>query len=629
MSGIAAIIRFDGGPVETGLIEKMTSVMAHRGPDGINHWVKDSVAVGQCMLRTTPESLEEVQPLTNDDESLVLVMDGWLQNWLELRQQLLTRGVHLRTPSDAELVLRAYELWGAECLSHIDGNFAFVIWNSRTQSAFCARDHVGQKQFHYYWDGCTLVVATELCAILELPFVSEVQNEGMIAEFLAGDWYSRNETLWTGIMRLDAAHRMQVTDAGARIEKYWSLPLDFTFSYKRDQDYIEHYRELFSDCVRRASRSHRCVAYEVSGGLDSTGIFCMAAHLRDDGRLPAPSIAGYTFAFNDNSDADEIEYAREVGNHLGIDISEIAPFRPTLSWFEQIAKLERKFPGFPNAAMSVNLHATMAANGSRVVINGEGGDEWMGGYHLYYAEELAAGRWSEVLKCLKRDLAAANLPNVAYWFLRHGLFHLLPTEVQNALRKISSFRPVEPSTMPYWLAPDMQAALDARRQEFTPNAKVCPGRHGQRAMLGNLTNAFFVSALESCEQFGARASLEVRSPMHLRAFIEFASALPERLRLRGNTTKFIHREALSDYLPLMISRRDDKAEFSDAFRGYLDSMADLMTETIPKRRPNWVSARGMAHLYKSYSTHKFMGYGQWELWSIFGCDCVMGAQRPA
>src|SRR5258706_6261824 len=109
MSGIAGIIRFDGAPIEPGLVETMTTAMAHRGPDGIRHWRMDSVALGQCMLRTTPESLEETQPLANEDETLVLVMDGRVDNWEELRREMRGRGVLLRNRSDAELVLRSYE----------------------------------------------------------------------------------------------------------------------------------------------------------------------------------------------------------------------------------------------------------------------------------------------------------------------------------------------------------------------------------------------------------------------------------------------------------------------------------------------------------------------------------------
>ncbi len=114
MSGIAGIIHFDGTPVEVGLVEKMMAAMPYRGPDGIHHWVKGSVAMGQCMLHTTPESLEEKQPLTNEDESLVLVMDGRVDNWEELRKELLGRGVVLRNRSDAELVMLSYETWGED-----------------------------------------------------------------------------------------------------------------------------------------------------------------------------------------------------------------------------------------------------------------------------------------------------------------------------------------------------------------------------------------------------------------------------------------------------------------------------------------------------------------------------------
>ena len=127
MSGIAGIIRFDGTPVAPGLVEKMTAALAYRGPDGIHHWARGSVALGQCMLRTTPESLEETQPLANEDASLVLVMDGRVDNWEELRRELLARGARLRSRADAELVLRAYETWGRECLAHIDGDIALVI----------------------------------------------------------------------------------------------------------------------------------------------------------------------------------------------------------------------------------------------------------------------------------------------------------------------------------------------------------------------------------------------------------------------------------------------------------------------------------------------------------------------
>ena len=150
MSGIAGIIHFDGRPVEPGQVEAMMTAMRYRGPDGINHWRNGNVALGQCMLRTTPESLEEIQPLTNEDESLVLVMDGRVDNWEELRRELLSKGAVLRTRADAELVLRAYEVWGEDCPDRIIGEYVFFIWDARQQRLFAARDAAGTRHFYYH-----------------------------------------------------------------------------------------------------------------------------------------------------------------------------------------------------------------------------------------------------------------------------------------------------------------------------------------------------------------------------------------------------------------------------------------------------------------------------------------------
>ncbi len=393
MSGIAGIIHFDGAPVAPGLVESMTGAMAHRGPDGIDHWAKGSVALGQCMLRTTPESLEEHQPLTNEDESLVLVMDGRVDNWEELRRELLARGAVLRNRSDAELVLRAFETWGRDCLPHIDGDFALVIWDARRREAFCARDRIGNKPFHYHWDGRTFSFASELHAILALPWVREELNEGMVAEFLANEWHSRDETFWQGVLRLVAAHRMVVDARGPRSEQYWEPDLEATMPCTSDDEHAEYYRALFTDVVRRMSRSSQPLACEVSGGLDSSAIFAVAEHLRRQQRLLAPGVDGYTLAFHDDRDANDLPYARAVGEHLGVAIREVAPSRMPLSWYRDWARRYREFPSYPNGVMGLGIREEARRRGSRALLVGVGGDEWLCGSHSYYAEALIAKQW--------------------------------------------------------------------------------------------------------------------------------------------------------------------------------------------------------------------------------------------
>ena len=634
MSGIAAIIRFDGGPVEPGLIEKMTASMSYRGPDGIHHWLQGSSALGQCMLRTTQESLEEAQPLINEDESLVLVMDGWLENWQELRTELLARGTHLRTRADAELVLRAYEIWGRDCLAHLDGDFALVVWDARKRQVFCARDRMGNKPFHYHWDGRRLIVASDLSAILAMPSVQKVPNEGMIAEILAGHWYSRDETLWRGVMRLVAAHHMWVDGDGLRTDRYWSPLLKTPLRYKRDEDYFEHYRDVFADSVRRTSRSHLPVAYEVSGGLDSSAIFCMAEVLRTAGRLPAPAMKGYTWLFEADTDGDEIEYARAVGVHLKQAIQEIEPFRPALSWFASRAREDCDLPPYPNSAMVVSLRKAMVLDGSRVILNGEGGDEWVGGRRLYYAEQLVTRQWTELLQSLREDTAAFGPRQTVKWFVRHGLAHCLPRSIQEFLRRQVSPKGPNNFDSAFWLSANMQTLFGERRANFRHHRGPDEQNPARHSLLMRLNEAFAIHAREQGERTDARMGLEVRGPMYTRQFVELAFATPERLRLRGDSNKYIHTKALQGILPTIIAQRKTKADFSIAFQWQLDKLREVLLEKILHKEDNYLGANeclaasGMAQLYRIYSEQPVDLKPIWELWAIYACNEAL-AGTPA
>ncbi|MDG4549096.1 MAG: asparagine synthase (glutamine-hydrolyzing) [Candidatus Contendobacter sp.] len=623
MSGIAGVIHFDGKPVEPGLIEKMTSAMAHRGPDGIHHWVKGSVALGQCMLRTTPESLEEHQPLTNEDESLVLVMDGRVDNWEELRRELLGRGAVLRDRSDAELVLRAYEIWGHSCLSHIDGDFAMVIWDARRREAFCARDRMGNKPFNYHWNGKTFVFASELHTILALPWVSQILNEGMVAEFLAAEWYSRDETFWQGIMRLVAAHRMVVGASGPCLEQYWEPDLWATLPYTKDEEYIEHYRQLFADTVRRLSRSHKPVAYEVSGGLDSSAVFCMAEHLRRLGRLPAPGIEGYTLAFTDDSEADELEYARLVGKHLDVRIQEVSPAILPLSSYAECARVEREFPGFPNGSMFVDMRRQAASLGIRVMLSGEWGDAWLQGSRVYYAEALACWDLCTLFQSLAIDASLFGKRQTLYWLMRHGLFMILPPTFQELLHQLVRWIRKEGTRDTYWLSSEMQEAIllrrAANRTQYIKRIRTI----GQVELLGFLYQALGIQVMERLERLSSSAGIEIRHPLGTPRFVQYAFSTPERLRLRGDRTKFIHVQAMQGIMPQAILKRKNKAVFDVVFRHHLDKMEKDFTGILPRQRSTWVTSDGMCKLFLVYQSDPHLGWPLWTLWGIFGCNKIL------
>ena len=622
MSAIAGIIHFDGRPVEPGLVEGMTAAMRHRGPDGIAHWRNGSVALGQCMLRTTPESLEESQPLANEDASLVLVMDGRVDNGEELRRELLARGAKLRDRSDAELVLGAFEAWGHDCFERINGDFALAIWNARDRTLFCARDRLGNKPFHYHWDGRTFAFASELKPTLDLPWVTREPNEGMLAEFLAAQWHARDETLWQGIHRLIAAHRMVVTAAGPRTHCYWEPDLWQTLPCREDAEYVEHYRELLFDCVRRSARTLRPLACEVSGGLDSSAVFAVAERLRREGRLPAPAIHGYTLAFGKaDGDANELLHARAVGAHLGTSLHEVSPSLFDLDGFAKLAREQHDFPGFPNAAMFAGIRERAASDGCRVLLTGEGGDEWLCGTPAFYAEQLASRDWRQLRESFRADASDLGRAQAIRRFARHGVFASLPTRWQDRLRGWRQVLRNDRAEQAYWLSPAMRARLEERRASFIrPPARI--HRIGQRALLDSLHDPFSGWAMEQSERLAARIGIEPRHPLRDHRLVQFAFATPERLRLRGDQNKRLHVQALRGLLPDSVLERTDKAEFSIVFRHHLNALHDGLADALQARRGDWLDRAGVERLCGLQRARPELAWPLWVLWSVWACDSM-------
>jgi len=624
MSGIAGIIHFDGQPVETGEVEAMTAAMHYRGPDGIHHWRRANVALGQCMLRTTPESLEETQPLTNEDESLVLVMDGRVDNWEELRRELLGKGAVLRTRADAELVLWAYEVWGRDCLSHIDGDFALVIWDARRQAAFCARDRVGNKPFNYHWNGSTLVFASELHPVLALPWVTEVLDQDTLAEYLAAQWCSTTGTLWQGVLRLDAAHAMVVSQRGPVISRYWAPDLRASLSFRSDEACTEHYRTLLFDVVRRLSRCTTPLACEVSGGLDSSAIFAVAETLHQRGALAAPGLEGYTLDFSGDPLADELAFCRAVGTHLGKAIHEIAPRRMPLSQYQDVARHDHDFPDFPNGGpMGLPIAERARANGSRVLISGLGGDQWLGGSDMCYAEAIAGLRGRELLALLGGDIRAAGWRDALWRVLRFGIVPLLSEQAQQRLRAMYANwrRPAAEAAALDWLAEPMRTRFLAHVQACRRPAARDLARAGQRDQLASLHDAYQLLAIELAERLYARHGLELRQPFWNARIIEFAFATPERSRLRGQVDKWLHRQAMQGLLPANVLQRNDKAEFSSTFFSDRAELAMHLTENVLPRRQQWVRPQAIQRMLQTVGQpdHSAM----WVLWALFGVDAAV------
>jgi asparagine synthase (glutamine-hydrolysing) len=446
---------------------------------------------------------------------------------------------------------------------------------------------------------------------------------------LADEFHSFDETLWSGIMRLVKAHSLKVMSSGLGIARYWELDLFATLPHRKDEEYVEHYRALLFDAVRRRSRSHKPVAYEVSGGLDSSAVFCVADRLGREGRLPAPDMRGYTLDFSNDAEEpigpNELRYARAVGEHLGRPVQEVPPAIEDVSWYAERAKTWRDFPGYPNGVMSKGVFEQASVQGAAALLTGQGGDHILDGSRAYYAEELARGHLVKLYNCFKADVEAAGLARASEWAIRYGALALLPEAAKAALRPWSPWRPREPAiARGYWLSPRLRETLDARRAAHRPPNR--PGaRKGQARMIALLDYPFDSVAFEHIGRLAAGSGLESRHPFFDLGLVQFLFSTPERLKLRGDCNKFIHKRALQGILPRAICARATKAEFGATFVPPLRALQDGVFERISRERADWLDRGGAARLFQSFVDRPEAGEHQWPLWGIVGCHFALPA----
>lgn len=611
MSGIAGIIRFDGGPAEIERVRGMTATMARRGPDGIEHWSGGSVALGHLMLHTTPESLSERQPLLSADGERVLVVHGRVDNRDELAEALSHKRVLPLDNSDAALFLAAYEAWGDDFPDRIEGDFALVIWDARRQAAICARDRVGAKPFVYHWDGSRFSFASEVRPIVDLPWVEQVLDEATVAEFLVNDFRSFEGTFWRGVRRLPLAKRMIVDAAGPRREFYWRLDLRRRIRYRREDEYVEHYRSLLSDVVRRMSRSHRPVAFEVSGGLDSSALFAVADGLERQGRLPAPGIAGYTLGFDEDSGANELVYARAVGAHLGREVREIEPTLKPLDWYLAQTQQSGDFPGYPNGVMSFGLSSAAVADGCRVLMRGQGGDEVVGGSVHRYADALWHGHLHGVAADLWVNLRSRGARALAR-DLAFEAYSLLPAGFR---RKVRALRNPSERTDSLRLSPRLAAALAGlpADHELPISGKRF---ENQRRILRGIFVPVTIAAYEESERYPVPA-IDRRDVFFNRTLIEFSAALPEHLLLRGDgLERPLHRKALRGHLPALVLERRTKAEFSSVFWPALDDLRASILKQSGRLGGVWVDEGRLLSLVQCAQGRPLTTMPLWQLWCL-------------
>ncbi len=374
------------------VIEAMMDAIRHRGPDASGRYVDADIALGHRRLSIIDVSEQGNQPLYSEDGSLVLVFNGEIYNYQEIREQLRGKGYHFRTNTDSEVLLHGYAAYGTELLQKLRGMFAFVIWDKREKTLFGARDFFGIKPLYYAQMGENLLFGSEIKAFLKHPAFRKELNTAALEEYLTFQYSAMEETFFKGVFRLQPAHYFLYKDKKLDIRRYWDV------RFRPDgkpalEDWVQEISAVFRDSVQ----AHKIADVEVGSFLSSGVDSSYAAAAADVDKT-------FTVGFGEDERYNEIGWAKQFSRAIGKqNFSKV--ITPEEYW-DSLSKIQYHMdePLADPAAVALYFVCGLAAEQVKVVLSGEGADEIFGGYNVY--SEPNATVYDRLPKALKRSIGA-------------------------------------------------------------------------------------------------------------------------------------------------------------------------------------------------------------------------------
>lgn len=366
-------------------IKLMSDRIKHRGPDGDGYFIDGDVALGHRRLSIIDLSSGD-QPMFNEDGSVVTVFNGEIYNYQELKEELIALGHDFKTKSDTEVLVHGYEEWHTDLPKHLRGMFAFAIYDKNKNEVFLARDNFGIKPLYFAKMNDTFMFASEIKAFLDVPDFEKIFNESILETYLEFSFVPTNETFFKGVHRLDAGCSLLYKDGEIKLNKYFKL--DFKEENMSFEDAVKNISDVMKDSVEKHLIADVEVGSFLSSGIDSSYIVSLAKPDKT-----------YTVGY-ENKKYDETMYAKDLAEKLGIkNESKIITKE---EYLENISKIMYHLdePTSDPAAISLYFVAKLASKDLKVVLSGEGADEFFGGYN-YYREEVDYKFYNKLPYCLR------------------------------------------------------------------------------------------------------------------------------------------------------------------------------------------------------------------------------------
>ena len=572
MCGIAGWAHLDPrtAPVEGSeeLLRSMCDRMTHRGPDSEGYLVDDGVALGMRRLAII-DLLTGEQPTFNEDHSVAVVLNGEIYNYRELRADLEKLGHTFRSASDTEILPHLYEEYGRAMVQHLNGMFAFALWDHNRRRLFIARDRFGEKPLYWGVFDKTLLFASEPKVLLAHPAVRPNLNLNALRLYLSFDYVPAPQSIYEGIGKLPAAHTLTLEDGEVSVERYWQLSYKTREPVPSVAEAAVQLRELMADSVRMRLVSDVPLGVLLSGGIDSSLVTALAV------RASSETVKTFSISFAEAS-FDESQYARAVAKFLGTDHHE-ERFSASLAanlvseigaWMDEPISDPSLVPTYLLSRFT-RKHVTVA-------LGGDGGDEIFAGYPMYFGHHMARA-YLAVPRFLRRGLV-------------EPMVNLLPVKTKNlsfdyrARRFIAAshydevarhhvwFGSFTPDDQEHLLTEDVKHASDPdiycdARRLFAE----CDSNNLTECMQSLDTQLYLAEdILTKVDRASMAVSLEVRAPYLDPRVAEFAASLPPRYKLHGYTSKYILKKAAKGLVPPFVWRRGKKG-FGVPFAKWLKS----------------------------------------------------------
>ena len=366
-------------------IRLMNDRIKHRGPDGAGYFIDGDVALGHRRLSIIDLSTGD-QPMFNEDGSVVTVYNGEIYNYQELKEELVALGHDFKTKSDTEVLVHGYEEWHTDLPKHLRGMFAFAIYDKNKNEVFLARDNFGIKPLYFAKMNDTFMFASEIKAFLDVPDFEKVFNESILEAYLEFSFVPTNETFFKGVHRLDAGCSLLYKDGEIKLNKYFKL--DFKEENMSFEDAVKNISDVMKDSVEKHLIADVEVGSFLSSGIDSSYIVSLAKPDKT-----------YTVGY-ENKKYDETMYAKDLAEKL--DIKNESKIITKEEYLENISKIMYHLdePTSDPAAISLYFVAKLASKDLKVVLSGEGADEFFGGYN-YYREEVDYKFYNKLPYCIR------------------------------------------------------------------------------------------------------------------------------------------------------------------------------------------------------------------------------------